>query len=127
MPLTPQEVHSKVFGPTRFRRGYDEAEVDGFLDEVEAELTRLHREIDALRAQAGGGGPTPAEPDTRGMRIVASDDAAVPGTTPTTATAGEAQAAAHSVTEGGGSGDLEQRVARTVVLAQRAPGGAVRH
>ena len=32
MPLTPQEVASKVFGPTRMRRGYDENEVDAFLD-----------------------------------------------------------------------------------------------
>ncbi len=51
MPLTPQEVASKVFGPTRMRRGYDENEVDAFLDSVEAELTRLNTENERLRAE----------------------------------------------------------------------------
>ena len=51
MPLTPQDVRDKVFRPTRMRRGYDEDEVDGFLDEVEAELGRLLNEIGELQRQ----------------------------------------------------------------------------
>src|SRR5436305_181399 len=41
MPLTPEDVQKKVFSTVRFKEGYDEEEVDAFLDEVEAELRRL--------------------------------------------------------------------------------------
>nr|MDT0665738.1 DivIVA domain-containing protein [Micromonospora sp. DSM 115978] len=51
MALTPQDVQNKVFSPTRFRTGYNEDEVDTFLDEVEAELTRLLDENSDLRRQ----------------------------------------------------------------------------
>ena len=34
MPLTPEDVSNKRFTSTRFRPGYDEDEVDAFLDEV---------------------------------------------------------------------------------------------
>lgn len=49
MPLTPEDVANKQFTSTRLKPGYDETEVDEFLDEVEAELTRLYRENDELR------------------------------------------------------------------------------
>lgn len=51
MALTPQDVHDKVFSPTRFAKGYSEDEVDAFLDEVEAELTRLLTENEDLRSR----------------------------------------------------------------------------
>jgi DivIVA domain-containing protein len=59
MPLTPEDVSNKRFTPVRLREGYDMGEVDQFLDEVEAELARLTKENDDLRAklsaaQAGG-------------------------------------------------------------------------
>ncbi len=68
MPLTPEDVRNKQFTTVRLREGYDEDEVDQFLDEVESELTRLLRENDELRAKlaaatraaAAAGGPTPA-------------------------------------------------------------------
>ncbi|WP_210438010.1 DivIVA domain-containing protein [Nocardioides xinjiangensis] len=66
MPLTPEDVSNKRFTPVRLREGYDMGEVDQFLDEVEAELARLTRENDELRAklsaaQAGGSSaPAPA-------------------------------------------------------------------
>jgi DivIVA domain-containing protein len=44
MPLTPDDVRNKRFTPVRLREGYDMAEVDAFLDEVEAELIRLAEE-----------------------------------------------------------------------------------
>ncbi|MDQ1636406.1 MAG: hypothetical protein QOJ32_3215 [Frankiaceae bacterium] len=123
MPLTPQDVHSKVFGPTRFRRGYDETEVDAFLDEVETELLRLHREIDALRNQLGSDGSGGAAGASEAVAEGTQDASA--GTT-----AGEAQASAMSLSKdddrraddrrADDQGDLEQRVARTLVLAQRA-------
>jgi DivIVA domain-containing protein len=51
MPLTPEDVANKQFTSTRLKPGYDETEVDEFLDEVEAELTRLYRENDELRGK----------------------------------------------------------------------------
>jgi DivIVA domain-containing protein len=51
MPLTPEDVRNKQFTTVRLREGYDEDEVDAFLDEVETELRRLIRENDELRAK----------------------------------------------------------------------------
>ena len=65
MPLTPADVHNVAFKkPPIGKRGYDEEEVDAFLDEVERELARLIEENNELRAQLerGGGGRAPAGP-----------------------------------------------------------------
>jgi DivIVA domain-containing protein len=51
MPLTPADVRNKQFSTTRLRPGYDEEEVDAFLDEVEAELDRLLQENEELRGK----------------------------------------------------------------------------
>lgn len=69
MPLTPADVHNVAFSkPPIGKRGYNEDEVDAFLDLVETELTRLIEENADLRqrvseldqdlaaARAGGGG-----------------------------------------------------------------------
>src|SRR4030081_2255746 len=65
MPLTPADVHNVAFSkPPIGKRGYNEDEVDAFLDLVENELTRLVEEnadlrqrIEELdREQAAGGG-----------------------------------------------------------------------
>ena len=54
MPLTPADVHNVVFKkPPIGKRGYDEDEVDAFLDVVEAELARLIEENNELRAGNG--------------------------------------------------------------------------
>ena len=68
MPLTPADVHNVAFSkPPIGKRGYNEDEVDAFLDLVENELTRLIEENSDLRqrvaeldqelvsARAGGG------------------------------------------------------------------------
>jgi DivIVA domain-containing protein len=63
MPLTPADVRNKQFSTTRLRPGYDEEEVDAFLDEVEAELDRMLQENEELRAKLAEfmrGGKTPA-------------------------------------------------------------------
>src|SRR5688500_13034915 len=65
MPLTPEDVRNKRFTTVRLREGYDMTEVDQFLDEVEAELERMTREADELRAklhsaQTGEPMPEPA-------------------------------------------------------------------
>jgi DivIVA domain-containing protein len=52
MPLTPADVHNVAFKkPPIGKRGYDEEEVDAFLDEVERELARLIEENNDLRSQ----------------------------------------------------------------------------
>lgn len=51
MVLTPEEVISKTFQPTRFAEGYNQDEVDDFLDEVVGTLRSLHQQIDDLEAQ----------------------------------------------------------------------------
>lgn len=49
MPLTPEDVVNKRFQPTKFREGYDQDEVDDFLDEIVVELRRLNHENEDLR------------------------------------------------------------------------------
>ena len=65
MPLTPADVHNVAFKkPSIGKRGYDEDEVDAFLDVVEAELTRLIEENSDLSARLtefeAGGTPAPS-------------------------------------------------------------------
>lgn len=71
MPLTPADVHNVAFSkPPIGKRGYNEDEVDAFLDLVEGELTRLIEENSDLRqrvneldqelAAARAGGPVQA-------------------------------------------------------------------
>jgi DivIVA domain-containing protein len=69
MPLTPADVRNRQFSTTRLRPGYDEEEVDAFLDEVEAELNRLIQDNEELRSKLaecmrGGNNavPAPASP-----------------------------------------------------------------
>src|SRR5258705_2078321 len=74
MPLTPADVHNVAFSkPPIGKRGYNEDEVDAFLDLVENELTRLVEENADLRqrvaeldqevaaARSGGGIPQPTQ------------------------------------------------------------------
>jgi DivIVA domain-containing protein len=162
--LTPQDVQNKVFSPTRFRTGYNEDEVDTFLDEVEAELTRLLDENADLRRQldearrAGGGGPgvppqlieenqqlrrqvdearrAAAQAQSAAQQAQAQAAAAAargPSTSPVPIPGGATQviparAAAAAAPSGNAAIDaeIEQRVARTLVLAQRTADEAVR-
>jgi DivIVA domain-containing protein len=59
MALTPEDVVNKRFAQTKFREGYDQDEVDDFLDEVVVELRRLTQENEELRAQLSSGGSLP--------------------------------------------------------------------
>jgi DivIVA domain-containing protein len=69
MPLTPADVHNVAFSkPPIGKRGYNEDEVDAFLDLVENELTRLIEENSDLRQRieeldhelaSGGGASAP--------------------------------------------------------------------
>jgi DivIVA domain-containing protein len=69
MALTPEDVVNKRFQATKFREGYDQDEVDDFLDEVVVELRRLNQENEELRqrlaaaeARSSEGAPAPAAP-----------------------------------------------------------------
>ncbi|HVV76613.1 MAG TPA: DivIVA domain-containing protein, partial [Mycobacteriales bacterium] len=64
MPLTPQDIQNKRFSVVGLKRGgYDEDEVDKFLDEIEEELRRLIAENSSLRqaAAAASHAPAPAQ------------------------------------------------------------------
>jgi DivIVA domain-containing protein len=102
MALTPEDVVNKRFQPTKFREGYDQDEVDDFLDEVVVELRRLGQENEELRQrliasesrinelQRSGGQaqgyagyqppqiPAPAAPAAVEAAPVAAEPAAVP-------------------------------------------------
>ncbi|GAA1042017.1 hypothetical protein GCM10009557_67100 [Virgisporangium ochraceum] len=85
-PLKPRDVRRVEFSkPPAGRRGYDETEVDLFLDVVEQSLSMLYHEIALLRgeptapggvgARAGGQLALPAGPDTNGTVIHVTGDA----------------------------------------------------
>jgi len=174
--LTPQDVQNKVFSPTRFRTGYNEDEVDTFLDEVEAELTRLldensdlRRQLDEARRSGGGGPGVPAQilEENQGLRRQVEEArrqlaqmqaqaaqaaqaaareraaAAQQQQQPPQPPVGQPQGGAPTtvipaVGSGGGNvpartgpgqaneAEIEQRVARTLVLAQRTADEALR-
>ncbi|MFK0074472.1 MULTISPECIES: DivIVA domain-containing protein [Arthrobacter] len=56
MALTPEDVVNKRFQPTKFREGYDQDEVDDFLDEIVVELRRLTQENEELRKELAAKG-----------------------------------------------------------------------
>src|SRR6202047_3459303 len=86
-PLTPADVHNVAFSkPPIGKRGYNEDEVDAFLDLVEGELTRLIEENSDLRQRiaelehelAGARSGTGASP-TQAMPVYEAPLAATPG------------------------------------------------
>jgi DivIVA domain-containing protein len=67
MPLTPADIHNVAFKkPPLGKRGYDEEEVDAFLDEAEQQMIRLLEENEALRTRMprSGGGPALSPPSS---------------------------------------------------------------
>jgi DivIVA domain-containing protein len=105
MPLTPADVHNVAFSkPPIGKRGYNEDEVDAFLDLVENELTRLIEENSDLRqrvseldqelsaARSGGAVPQPTaaiplyqpEPEPEPTPTPSPTTTAVPIPAPTT-------------------------------------------
>jgi DivIVA domain-containing protein len=131
MPLTPADVHNVAFKkPPIGKRGYDEEEVDAFLDEVERELARLIEENNELRAQSerGGGRPAPSGPgvDPRLAQENAELKAQLDRLNRDKAQAEQAarsmQAELEQVRAQGGpvvTGDGEQQALRVLMMAQR--------
>ena len=134
MPLTPADVHNVAFKkPPIGKRGYDEEEVDAFLDEVERELARLIEENNELRAQVErggrGGAPAVSGADPRLAAELNEMKAQLDRVQRDKAAAEQAarqmQAELEQVrAQGGGSaapsaGDGEQQALRVLMMAQR--------
>ncbi len=51
MALTPEDIVNKRFQSTKFREGYDQDEVDDFLDEVVVEMRRFQEENNQLKTE----------------------------------------------------------------------------
>ena len=51
MALTPEQVLNRHFATTQFRRGYEERDVDDFLDEIVAEMRSLIEQRDDFQKQ----------------------------------------------------------------------------
>ena len=75
MALTPEDVVNKRFQPTKFREGYDQDEVDDFLDEVVVELRRLVQENEELRQRLVAGESRISELQRSGGQATESEDA----------------------------------------------------
>ncbi|WP_417233557.1 DivIVA domain-containing protein [Arthrobacter sp.] len=72
MALTPEDVVNKRFQPTKFREGYDQDEVDDFLDEIVVELRRLTQENEELRQRVSGLGGSDADTGSVPAPVAAS-------------------------------------------------------
>ena len=132
MPLTPADVHNVAFKkPPIGKRGYDEEEVDAFLDEVERELARLIEENNELRAQLerGGGVAGARRPGWRpaaSRRVRRPQDPARPRCSgrrpqPSRPPARCRPSWSRSAPGGGpvAAGDGEQQALRVLMMAQR--------
>src|SRR5436309_14846335 len=132
MPLTPADVHNVAFKkPPIGKRGYDEEEVDAFLDEVERELARLIEENNELRAnvERGGGGrvaPVGGGSDPRLAAEMAELKAQLDRVQRDKSAAEQAarsmQVELEQMRSQGGpvvSGDGEQQALRVLMMAQR--------
>ena len=138
MALTPEDVINKRFQPTKFREGYDQDEVDDFLDEIVVELRRLNQENADLKQQLEAAGqpvapresaPSPlSEPDLLAEETSATSPAVVEESAPEEAAqeqtpSGETVPAARS--QGGGTAvqepvaDAAQSAAGVLAMAQK--------
>jgi DivIVA domain-containing protein len=93
MALTPEDVVNKRFNPTKFREGYDQDEVDDFLDEVVVELRRLNQENEELRQRLVAGESRLAELQRSGAQQPAPQQPAPQQAAPQQAPAPEQQPA----------------------------------
>lgn len=104
MPLTPNDIVSKQFG--RKARGYSVEEVDSFLDEVEAELSRLLADNARLTRELAA------------AKVASSAPAAVTPAAP-------APAAAPAAAPGVAPHETQEAALRTLLMAQRTADQAI--
>lgn len=84
MPLTPEDVVNKRFQPTKFREGYDQDEVDDFLDEIVLAMRRVTQENEDLRQRLLAADGRIAELQRSGASLVQqvnSAEASIPAST----------------------------------------------
>ena len=72
MALTPEQVLNKHFQTTQFRRGYEERDVDDYLDEIVAEMRSLIEQRDYLK-QLNDCRASKNQPAVRAARPTQSD------------------------------------------------------
>ncbi|HMT90015.1 MAG TPA: DivIVA domain-containing protein, partial [Dermatophilaceae bacterium] len=80
MALTAEQVLNKHFQTTQFRKGYDERDVDDFLDEIVAEMRSLIAQRDDYKQQlndcrAGRGLGSVADAPVAPVAVAAPADA----------------------------------------------------
>jgi DivIVA domain-containing protein len=130
MPLTPADIHNMAFKkPPIGKRGYDEEEVDAFLDEVEQQLIRLIEENEALRNQmhqpgaGAGAAATTSAMNAEFSAVAAQLERLQQARARAEQTARSLQAqleqARAAPTGTGLSGDGEDRLAAVLMMAQR--------
>ncbi|TFC96671.1 MULTISPECIES: DivIVA domain-containing protein [Cryobacterium] len=108
MALTPEDVVNKRFQSTKFREGYDQDEVDDFLDEVVVELRRLTAENEELKARvSSGGGASESVVEAAPAAEAVAEPVAAP-----VAVAAAAPASAEPVDETAGTTNLLQLARR---------------
>ncbi len=115
MALTPEDVVNKRFSQTKFREGYDQDEVDDFLDEVVVELRRLTQENEELKAQLeSGAAPAAAAPVEAAAVVEEVVEAPAPVAEPVPAPVAAAPAPATT------GSDIEDEAGSTTNLLQLA-------
>ena len=96
MALSWEDVVNKQFQPTKFREGYDQTEVDDFLDEIVAEFKRLialNEQLESENAELRAGGAAPAAGPAADTPQAAATPASVEEAAPAAADAAATSAA----------------------------------
>lgn len=116
MALTPEDVINKRFQPTKFREGYDQDEVDDFLDEIVLELRTLNQEIADLTQQLEAAGSAPDNARAAAPAETTAEETAEPVVEPAPAAATEPEPAAAQAQP---TTDSAQSAAGVLALAQK--------
>jgi DivIVA domain-containing protein len=131
MALTPEDVVNKRFQHVKFRDGYDQDEVDDFLDEVVVEIRRLYQENDELRQKLSTAEQRVKELEAGGASAAPAQDADATQAMPAAVPAPEKQAEAPApkdtpaapapVEETQASAPVEETQASAPVVKEAAP------
>ena len=130
--LTADDVLNKKFQPTKFREGYDQDEVDDFLDEVvntlrvvtgeneelKAKLAAAERRIAELTREGGNGARATDEAEKREEEVVEAPARPVPAAAPVQPTPVQAAPVAQPAAPVGSSNEPESATGM-LALAQR--------
>lgn len=118
MALTPEDVINKRFQPTKFREGYDQDEVDDFLDEIVLELRTLNQEIADLTQQLEAAGSSPKSSRTAAAVEAPAAEPTEPSVDSTPAPA-VAEASEPAAAQAETTTDSAQSAAGVLAMAQK--------